>query len=295
MLPTALAQGPRGGGAAALAPSDFITINPNNTFTIIAKNPETGQGIRNALPMVIAEELDVDWSQVTIQQADRDHAKYGNQIEGGSTAIPSNYTPMRQIGAGGRALILAAAAENWSVPATELTTASGVVRHAGVESHRDLRIARREGGNDAGTGDYHSERPERLQDHREASAWRGQPCHRYGQAVVQRRRESSGYAARGIREVPGLRRARRQREHRRNQEAARHPARVHRHTANPTRSTCRRSPAGGRGGGGGGVNIPSGVAIVADNWWLGSECSEEPEDHVGRRSDCNAEHRRVHC
>src|SRR5688572_22026825 len=97
--PKVLGQGPRGGGAAAPAPTNFITINPNNTFTIIAKNPETGQGIRNALPQLIAEELDVDWSQVTIQQADRDQAKYGQQIEGGSTAIPSNYTPMRQVGA----------------------------------------------------------------------------------------------------------------------------------------------------------------------------------------------------
>jgi isoquinoline 1-oxidoreductase beta subunit len=125
--PKSLAQG-RGGGAPA-TPSTYITINPNNTFTIIAKNPETGQGIRNALPQIIADELDVDWSQVTIQQGDLD-PKYGSQIEGGSTAIPTNYTPMRQVGAGGRAMMLNAAADNWGVPVTELTTASGVVTHA---------------------------------------------------------------------------------------------------------------------------------------------------------------------
>jgi isoquinoline 1-oxidoreductase subunit beta len=128
--PKAIAQGGRGGAAPAATPSTYITINPDNTFTIIAKNPETGQGIRNALPQIIADELDVDWSQVKIQQADLD-AKYGSQIEGGSTAIPSNYNTMRQVGAGGRALMLAAAAENWGVPVTELTTASGVVTHAG--------------------------------------------------------------------------------------------------------------------------------------------------------------------
>jgi len=50
-------------------PSTYITVNPDNTFTIIAKNPETGQGIRTALPMVIAEEFDVDWKQVKIQHA----------------------------------------------------------------------------------------------------------------------------------------------------------------------------------------------------------------------------------
>jgi isoquinoline 1-oxidoreductase beta subunit len=128
--PKALAQGQRGGGPGPQnTPQTYITINPNNTFTIIAKNPETGQGIRAALPMIIADELDVDWSQVTVQQADFD-PKYGSQIEGGSTAIPTNYATMRQIGAAGRAMMLNAAADNWGVPVTELTTASGVVTHA---------------------------------------------------------------------------------------------------------------------------------------------------------------------
>jgi isoquinoline 1-oxidoreductase beta subunit len=127
--PSLLGQGGRGGGAAPTM-STYITVNPDNTFTIISKNPETGQGIRNALPMIIADEFDVDWSQVKYQQADLD-TKYGSQIEGGSTAIPSNYTPMRQVGAAGRLLMKAAAAAQWSVPVAELTTGSGSVRHAG--------------------------------------------------------------------------------------------------------------------------------------------------------------------
>ncbi len=128
--PEMLAQ--RGGGPAVppLA-SNYITINPNNTFTIVAQNPETGQGIKTALPQLIADELDVDWNQVTIKQADYDATKYVSQIEGGSTAIPTHYTRMRQAGAGGRALMIAAAAQQWSVPAGELTTGSGMVRHAG--------------------------------------------------------------------------------------------------------------------------------------------------------------------
>ena len=130
--PEMLAQ--RGGGPGnAVLPlaSNYITINPDNTFTIVAQNPETGQGIKTALPMLIADELDVDWKQVTIKQADYDATKYISQTEGGSRAIPTHYTRMRQAGAGGRALMIAAAAQQWSVPAAELTTGSGMVRHAG--------------------------------------------------------------------------------------------------------------------------------------------------------------------
>jgi isoquinoline 1-oxidoreductase beta subunit len=128
--PDVLAQG-RGGGpgsAASLAPNTYITIHPDNTFSIVAKNPETGQGVKTALPMIIADEFDVDWAQVKIQQADLD-PKYGAQIEGGSRAIPSNYQNMRLVGAGGRLLMLAAAAQQWNVPQSELSTASGVVTH----------------------------------------------------------------------------------------------------------------------------------------------------------------------
>jgi isoquinoline 1-oxidoreductase beta subunit len=126
----AQAQG-RGGGPAAwsLAARDYITVHPDNTFSIIAKNPETGQGIRHALPQLIADEFDVDWSQVKVVQADLD-PKYGPQVEGGSRATPTNYDPMRQVGAGGRLMMVTAAAQMWNVPATELTTGRGVVTHA---------------------------------------------------------------------------------------------------------------------------------------------------------------------
>jgi isoquinoline 1-oxidoreductase subunit beta len=119
-------------------PSTFITVNPDNTFTIIAKNPETGQGIRNALPMVIADEFDVEWKQVKIQQGDLD-PKYGRdmgapnvgQIEGGSTATPQNYMPMRYVGAAARMMMIATAAKQWNVPVTEVTTnGSGSATHA---------------------------------------------------------------------------------------------------------------------------------------------------------------------
>jgi isoquinoline 1-oxidoreductase beta subunit len=129
MEPEADAQGRGGPPPPPPDPHTYIKIAPDGTVTIMAKNPEVGQGIRTMLPMIIADEMDADWAKVKIEQTDFDDRKYAGQIAGGSTATPTNWTPMRQAGAAARVMLIKAAAQQWSVPEAEVTTSANVVSH----------------------------------------------------------------------------------------------------------------------------------------------------------------------
>ncbi|HEY5552007.1 MAG TPA: molybdopterin cofactor-binding domain-containing protein [Opitutaceae bacterium] len=117
-----------GAAATEFSPSVFIKITRDGAVTIFAARPETGQGIKTSLPMVVAEELEVDWDTVKVETAPVDKA-FGPQFAGGSLSTPQSYDQMRQLGAIARTMLVEAAAFTWSVLVSECGASGGQVHH----------------------------------------------------------------------------------------------------------------------------------------------------------------------
>ena len=107
----------------------YLKIGDNGAVTIMSPNPEGGQNIKTAMPMIVAEELDVDWKNVVVEQAPLNTALFTRQFIGGSQALRRGWDGLRKAGATARYMLCAAAAAEWKVPIEEITTGSGVLYH----------------------------------------------------------------------------------------------------------------------------------------------------------------------
>ena len=141
-LPSAaskLAAGTSESVATDTVANAFVRISSDNTVTIIIKHIEFGQGTFTGLATIVAEEMDADWEQIVCEAAPANKALYSNllygaQGTGGSTAIANSYTQMREAGASARHMLVAAAAQQWAVPISEISVSRGVVSHGNGHS-----------------------------------------------------------------------------------------------------------------------------------------------------------------
>ena len=112
----------------AFAPNGYIKINSDGSIVLMAPNPEIGQGVKTSLPIIIAEELCVDWKKIQVEFAPVD-IKYGRQSAGGSGSVRGRFNELRTAGATAREMLIAAAAQTWNVPNADCTAENGEVVH----------------------------------------------------------------------------------------------------------------------------------------------------------------------
>src|SRR5436305_2973536 len=128
---------PHGGNSQheSFSPNAYLRITPDNKITIVVARSEMGQGVRTALPMILAEELEADLNQITIEQAGAS-TLYGDQTTGGSASVRTTWDPMRKAGAAAREMLISAAALEWGVPRSACKAEHGTITH--VASNRKL-------------------------------------------------------------------------------------------------------------------------------------------------------------
>lgn len=128
---------PHGGSSRqeGFSPNAYLRITPDNKVTIVVARSEMGQGVRTALPMILAEELEADWKQIEIEQAGAS-TLFGDQSTGGSASVRATWDPMRKAGAAAREMLISAAALTWGVPRSSCAAQNGSIVHA--QSNRKL-------------------------------------------------------------------------------------------------------------------------------------------------------------
>lgn len=109
--------------------NSYIKIGENGRVTLMAPNPEFGSNVKTSLPMILADELDVDWKNVIVEQADFYPERFERQFTGGSQSVRQGWKILRTAGAAGRQMLITAAAQTWNVPAEEITTEAGMLYH----------------------------------------------------------------------------------------------------------------------------------------------------------------------
>jgi len=123
------------GESGVFAPSAYLKISPEGKITVVVARSEMGQGVWTSLPMILAEELEADWKQISIEQAGAS-TLYGDQTTGGSASVRTTWDPMRRAGAAAREMLISAAALEWGVPRASCKAQNSAVSHA--ESNRRL-------------------------------------------------------------------------------------------------------------------------------------------------------------
>jgi isoquinoline 1-oxidoreductase beta subunit len=109
--------------------NSYIKIGENGLVTLMSPNPEFGSNVKTSMPMILAEELDVDWKNVVVEQADFYPERFDRQFTGGSQGIRQGWKPLRTVGATARQMLIGAAAQTWNVPASEITTEASMLHH----------------------------------------------------------------------------------------------------------------------------------------------------------------------
>src|SRR5258708_39836687 len=124
---------PNGGSKSkAFSPNAYLRITPDNKITIVVARSEMGQGVRTALPMILAEELEADWKEIEIEQAGAS-TLYGDQTTGGSASVRTTWDPMRKAGAAAREMLITAAALTWGVGRSSCAAVEGNIVHGAAK------------------------------------------------------------------------------------------------------------------------------------------------------------------